>query len=185
MAREMGLARFGKLSIDGTKVRANASRRKAMSYGARGGAALEGGGRSVAEHGSGCGGGRTLWRVVARGRVARRVAPSRGSAGGDCCGEGACSATRGARVPPGVGASRRAAIAANPRTRRRTTSPTPTVPRPAPKGSSNATTRRWRGEHQLIVATDEQCKRPRAGLRGQGDLRRAARDGACGRRLLQ
>ena len=32
VAREMGLARFGKLSIDGTKVRANASKRKAMSY---------------------------------------------------------------------------------------------------------------------------------------------------------
>ena len=29
----MGLARFGTLSIDGTKVRANASKRKAMSYG--------------------------------------------------------------------------------------------------------------------------------------------------------
>ena len=28
-----GLARFGKLSVDGTKVRANASKRKAMSYG--------------------------------------------------------------------------------------------------------------------------------------------------------
>ena len=28
----MGLARFGKLSVDGTKVRANASKRKAMSY---------------------------------------------------------------------------------------------------------------------------------------------------------
>jgi len=32
VAREMGLARFGKLSLDGTKVRANASKRKAMSY---------------------------------------------------------------------------------------------------------------------------------------------------------
>ena len=32
MAREMGLVRFGTLSIDGTKVRANASKRKAMSY---------------------------------------------------------------------------------------------------------------------------------------------------------
>ena len=32
VAREMGLARFGKLSIDGTKVRANARKRKAMSY---------------------------------------------------------------------------------------------------------------------------------------------------------
>ena len=33
LARELGLASFGKLSIDGTKVRANASKRKAMSYG--------------------------------------------------------------------------------------------------------------------------------------------------------
>ena len=36
VAREMGLARFGKLSVDGTKVRANASKRKAMSYGRMG-----------------------------------------------------------------------------------------------------------------------------------------------------
>ena len=33
VAREMGVADFSKLSIDGTKVRANASKRKAMSYG--------------------------------------------------------------------------------------------------------------------------------------------------------
>ncbi len=33
LARELGLARFGKLSIDGTKGRANASQRKAMSSG--------------------------------------------------------------------------------------------------------------------------------------------------------
>ena len=33
VARKMGLARFGKVSIDGTKVRASASKRKAMSYG--------------------------------------------------------------------------------------------------------------------------------------------------------
>ena len=32
VAREMGLAKFGTLSVDGTKVRANASKRKAMSY---------------------------------------------------------------------------------------------------------------------------------------------------------
>ena len=32
VAREMGVVRFGKLSIDGTKVRASASKRKAMSY---------------------------------------------------------------------------------------------------------------------------------------------------------
>ena len=33
LAQELGLARLGKLSVDGTKVRANASKRKAMSYG--------------------------------------------------------------------------------------------------------------------------------------------------------
>ena len=33
LAREMGVANFGKLSVDGTKVRASASKRKAMSYG--------------------------------------------------------------------------------------------------------------------------------------------------------
>ena len=33
LAREMGMVRLGRLGIDGTKVRANASRRKAMSYG--------------------------------------------------------------------------------------------------------------------------------------------------------
>ena len=163
-----GLRVFGKLSIDGTKVRANASKRKAMSYGARGGAALEGG--SVAE----CGGGRTLWRVVAAGtscprscavartgwrrrrrsvrRNARRVrAPARS---GSVKADGHRGRTRG------QGAEQ----------------PSPTVPRPAPRGSS--TTRRWRANVQLIVATDEQCKRPRAGLRGRRDLRRAARDGA-------
>ncbi len=32
LARELGLVRLGKVSIDGTKVRANASKRKAMSY---------------------------------------------------------------------------------------------------------------------------------------------------------
>ena len=33
LAQELGPASFGKLSVDGTKVRANASKRKAMSYG--------------------------------------------------------------------------------------------------------------------------------------------------------
>ena len=33
VARTMGLAGFGRISVDGTKVRANASKRKAMSYG--------------------------------------------------------------------------------------------------------------------------------------------------------
>ena len=33
VARELGLVNFGWLSIDGTKVRANASKRKTMTYG--------------------------------------------------------------------------------------------------------------------------------------------------------
>ena len=33
VARRMGSARFGKLSVDGTKVRANASKRRATGYG--------------------------------------------------------------------------------------------------------------------------------------------------------
>ena len=33
LARRVGLAGFGRVSVDGTKVRANASKRKAMSYG--------------------------------------------------------------------------------------------------------------------------------------------------------
>ena len=33
LARTMGLAGLGRMSVDGTKVRANASKRKAMSYG--------------------------------------------------------------------------------------------------------------------------------------------------------
>ena len=36
LAREMGMVRLGRMGIDGTKVRANASRRKAMSYGRMG-----------------------------------------------------------------------------------------------------------------------------------------------------
>ena len=36
LGREMGMVRLGRLGIDGTKVRANASRRKAMSYGRMG-----------------------------------------------------------------------------------------------------------------------------------------------------
>ena len=73
---------------------------------------------------------------------------------------------RRARTSPGVGASPQgwATIAVNPRTRRRATSPT--VPKPA--GSS--TMRRWRGEHQLIVATELTTSDQGAGLRGQGDL---------------
>ena len=33
LAREMGLAKLGTIAVDGTKIKANASRHKAMSYG--------------------------------------------------------------------------------------------------------------------------------------------------------
>ena len=99
LARETGLSSFGKLSIDGTKVRANASKRKAMSYGRMRAEERRGGNRSAAGSRHRCGGRRALWRVAAWRRVARGVAPSRGSVGGDCCGEGAVGggATRGRR----------------------------------------------------------------------------------------
>ena len=68
---------------------------------ARGGASCGGGGRGVVEQGTRhrCGGGRALWGVVARRRVARGVAPSRGPVGSDSCGDGALGggATRGGR----------------------------------------------------------------------------------------
>ena len=89
LARETGLLSFGKLSIDGTKVRANASKRKAMSYGRMRAEERRGGNRSAAGSQHRCGGRRALWRVAAWRRVARGIAPSRGSVGGDCCGEGA------------------------------------------------------------------------------------------------
>ena len=52
VAREMGLARFGKLSVDGTKVRANASKRKAMSYERIGGGSLAGADRPLTKAGA-------------------------------------------------------------------------------------------------------------------------------------
>ena len=33
LARELGLVKLGTIAVDGTKVKANASRHKAMSYG--------------------------------------------------------------------------------------------------------------------------------------------------------
>jgi len=33
LAREMGLVKLGTIAVDGTKVKANASRHKALSYG--------------------------------------------------------------------------------------------------------------------------------------------------------
>jgi hypothetical protein len=33
LAREMGLVKLGTIAVDGTKIKANASRHKAMSYG--------------------------------------------------------------------------------------------------------------------------------------------------------
>ena len=101
VARELGLARFGKLSMDGTKVRANASKRKAMSYGRMCEEARRLAGEveallnrardTDAEEDA-------LWGVVARRRVAAGVAPSRGPVGGDCCGEEPAPAKAGERL---------------------------------------------------------------------------------------
>ena len=41
LAREMGLAKLGAIAVDGTKIKANASRHKAMSYGRMQSSALE------------------------------------------------------------------------------------------------------------------------------------------------
>ena len=75
VAREMGLARFGKLSIDGTKVRANASKRKAMSYERMGQeeARLEAEIEALLTKAGG--GGRRGRRALGRGVSGRRVAP--------------------------------------------------------------------------------------------------------------
>ena len=111
LARELGLASFGKLSIDGTKVRANASKRKAMSYGrmqeeerrlvgeVQG--LLEAAGDADAAEDARFRGGR------ARRRPAGGVAPPAGSSGGDPGGEGASGG--GA-----AGGGRRARAAAGP-----------------------------------------------------------------------
>ena len=93
VARELGLARFGKLSIDGTKVRANASKRKAMSYGrmceeerrlkGEVEALLNRARDTDAQEDARFG------ESLRGDEFAAGVAPSRGPVGGDCCGEGA------------------------------------------------------------------------------------------------
>ena len=108
LARELGLARFGKLSIDGTKVRANASKRKAMSDGAdgKGGAAAAGGDGGAA--GGGWRGRRGRGRAGGGGRAGRRVAggvappgrPSGGDPGGEVAVGGAAA---GSGRRPAVG----------------------------------------------------------------------------------
>jgi len=66
--------KLGHVSIDGTKIKANASKHKAMSYARMGetGAASEGGDRSAAETGRGCGCSRG--RAVRQGQARRSVA---------------------------------------------------------------------------------------------------------------
>ena len=92
LARTMGLAGLGRVSVDGTKVRANASKRKAMSYGRMRGGALAGrGDRGAAGVGGGGrrGGGCPLPGGLSGRRVAGRAEAARGPAGGDPGGEGA------------------------------------------------------------------------------------------------
>ena len=112
LARELGLARFGKLSIDGTKVRANASKRKAMSdermaqeeRRLRGEieARLAAAGASPSRTLRVCGGGRAGRRVA--GGVAPPGRPSGGDPGGEVAVGGAAA-----------GSGRRPRSAAGPR----------------------------------------------------------------------
>ena len=105
LAAETGVASFGKLSIDGTKVRANASKRKAMSYSrmlerekrleGEIGALLDRAGAVDAEEDARFRGG-----VPGR-RVAGGVEAARGPPGGDPGGKGAVGGppARGRRRP--------------------------------------------------------------------------------------
>ena len=87
LGREMGMVRLGRLGIDGTKVRANASRRQGHELRAHAGAgaATEGRDRTVVGESAaaGWGGRRALRGRPARGRVAGGVASAGGPAGSD------------------------------------------------------------------------------------------------------
>ena len=158
LAREAGLLSFGKLSIDGTKVRANASKRKAMSYGRMRAEERRGGNRSAAGSRHRCGGRRALWRVAAWRRVARGVAPSRGPVGGDCCGEGAGGATRGGRCARAPWERRGGQPRAygEPEDKSNFTDPDSAIMKTGAEGFQQCCNAQVAvdGEHQLIVATE-------------------------------
>ena len=86
--KRFAVARFGTLSIDGTKVRANASKRKAMSYGrmVKEEKRLEAEIKALVGPRGRCGrgGGRAVWGGRSRRRVARGVEAAGGSVEGDC-----------------------------------------------------------------------------------------------------
>ena len=140
VAREMGVVRFGTLSVDGTKVRANASKRKAMSYGrmlqeeARLKEEIEG---AVGEGGRGrwrkrmnatarrcavtnclrsCNAGRSVWRRLRRRRRGWRRRNGRAMMR---------AGARPARAAIPREAGRTSAPMVSPSPRRRATSPTP------------------------------------------------------------
>src|SRR6266478_2755223 len=86
MALECGAIQLGRVSLDGTKLKANASKHRAMSYGRDEGKATATEGRSEAVAGCGRGGrrgGRLSVRQPARRRVSGRTAAARVSAGQD------------------------------------------------------------------------------------------------------
>ena len=66
LARAWGLARVGKLSIDGTQVRANASKRKAMSYGRLAKEERRRRGEIATRCRRSCAAGKTVWRRSGR-----------------------------------------------------------------------------------------------------------------------
>ena len=85
MAQAMGLLQLGKVSLDGTKIKANASKHKAMSWAHAN--KLE---EATAGRGNGtvCAGGTGGYRGATIVRHTGGVEASRGSTGGDCAGEG-------------------------------------------------------------------------------------------------
>ena len=150
VAREMGLARFGKVSIDGTNVRIDE-----LWSDAREGAGIGGGGRGIADGlAHRCAGG----AAATRRRAARGAAPSRGP--GDSSGRfGQPPTIRAGAGPDGSAipraGSRTSAPVGSLMRRRRATSPTPTVPSKQRGGVQcyNAQVA-VDGEQQLIVATE-------------------------------
>ena len=124
VAREMGLARFGKVSIDGTKVRANASKRKAMSYGRMGEKEreLEAEVEALLNRARETDAEEDARRCEAELPELRRREPS-------CEGAGAARGGRCARAPRmGAQSQGWAAVAGSLMRRRRATSPTLTAP---------------------------------------------------------
>ena len=133
LARALGLAGLGRVSVDGTKVRANANKRKAMSYGRMvTGEPLEAEIRGLLERAEA---GRSGRRALAETRC-RRSQAARGPAGGDPGGR-AWKPSRERRTTHGAASRGRRAT-------RRAAGPT--------SGSTESRTRRRRATSRTLRA---------------------------------